>query len=678
MARESRCRGAVGSARLVALLLALSVPAHAQLTTELSEQSIAVGERVSLLITIDHEEPADVDVPTLSLPGVRVVEGPTIRPVSILTTTGRDRAVEVRFVLEATDAGRYVLPPTEVRVAGQSYLTTPRLLTIGELRNRSSVPFLARWVGSDRSPFVGEAGVYALEVYNVTDYLYPSSVSLGSAQNAIFEEIQGLGSIEQYTVDGVTLYAIPVAVFMVTPSEPGTMRLPEAEIVVESLRAVAAPRSIEVRELPPAVEQSGAVGAFVYTVQLEPMTFPRAETAQLRIRVSGSGNLHFLAIPEPEFTGFVIEREEYRSSFVPAERGYQGVTERVLTLRPTGTDGHTISAPDLVYLNPDRDRVLRMSARTLTPTIVETNQPVDASGEELTIELLDRSEIASMERRIWYDDPVAYGGLVPGLLVLVASRIWKRRHVTAVVFIACATLLLTDAYSDRLPWTDIDRGLRSHDAGDITGAVSAFETAFRAVPDSPGVNHNLAVLYFQTGDVPRSVLAAREAIRLAPFSRRSRELLDTVEQWAGINQTVPPPHLVHPDLFFLVLAVLVNALFVGIALTRRRRRARSVIAAGLVILLVSGALAGLVVTAVGHERRLGVVLDDVTLRRIPGSNAAGWLPVQSGAAVRVLARHRDSLLVQTVLGLEGWVDLQDLLWPGLPSRSPTRYPADGL
>ena len=678
MARKSRCRGAVRSTRLVALLLALCAPAHAQITTELSEQSIAVGERVSLLITIDHEEPADVGIPVLDLPGVRVVEGPTIRPVSILTATGRERAVEVRYVLQATNAGRYVLPPVEVRVAGQTYLTTPRLLTIGETRNRNSVPFLARWVGSDRSPHVGEAGVYTLEVYNVTEYVYPSSVSLGPVQNAILEEIQGLGSIDQYTVDGVTLYAIPVAVFMATPSAAGTMRLPEAEIVVESLRAIAAARSVEVRELPPAVEQSGAVGAFAYTMHLEPMTFPRAETAQLRVRVSGSGNLHFLAIPEPELTGFVVEREEYRSSFVPTERGYQGVTERVMTLRPTGTDGHTISAPDLVYLNPDRDRVLRMSARRLSPTIVETYQPVDASGEELTIELLDRSTIASMERRVWYNDPVAYGWLVPGLLVLVASRMFKRRHAAAIVLIACGALMLTDAYSDRLPWADIDHGLNSHAEGDISGAIAAFEAAFRAVPDSPGVNHNLAVLYFQAGDVPRSVYAAREAIRLAPLSQRSRLLLETVERWAGIDRTVPPPHLVHPDFFFFVLAAVVNALFAGIALTRRRRHARSVIAGGLLVLLLSGALAGLGVTAIGHEQRLAVVLGDVTLRRIPGADAAGWLPVQDGAAVRVIARHGDSLLVQTVLGLEGWVGLQDLLWPGLPSMSAPRHSAGGL
>ena len=677
MARKPRRGRSFRPSGLVALLFALASAAHAQIATELSEQAIAVGERISFLITIDHEEAADVDVAPLSLPGVRVVEGPTIRPVSILTATGRQRAVEVRFVLEATDAGRYVLPPTEVRVAGQSYLTTPRLLTIGERRNRTSVPFLARWVGSDRSPFVGEAGVYSLEIYNVTDYLYPSSVSLGPAQNAIFEEIQGFGSIDQYTVDGVTLYAIPVAVFMVTPSEPGTMRLPEAEIVVDSLRAVAAARTIEVRELPAAVEQSGAVGAFAYTVNLEPMTLARTETAQLRVRVSGAGNLHFLAIPQPELTGFVVEREEYRSSIVATDRGYEGVTERVLTLRPTGTEGHEIVSPDLVYLNPDRDRVLRMSARTLSPAVLDPHQPVDASGEDLTIELLDRVQIASMERRIWYDDPVSYGWLVPGLLAFVASRIWKRRHVAAVVLMAFGALVLTDAYSDRLPWADIDRGLRRHEQGDTSGAISAFERALRAAPDSPGVNHNLSALYFQAGDVPRSIFAAREAIRFAPFSARSRALLETVEHWAGIHRTVPPPHLVHPDVFFFALALLVNGLFAGIAFTRGRRRARCIIAGGLVLVLVVGALGGLVASAIVHERQLGVVLDDVTLRRIPGSGAAGWLPVESGAAVRVVARHQDSLLVQTVLGLEGWVDVQDILWPGIPSaRTVRNLPGD--
>ncbi len=683
MVRKPRNRRHHRSARLVVCLLGICVGAHPQVThaqvthgrvtTELSEQSLAVGERVTLLLTVDYEEPADVDVPELTVPGLRVVDGPTIRPVSLLTDTGRERAVEIRYVLEAATAGRFVLPATEVRVAGQLFLTEERLIAIGERQNRNRVPFLARWTGPSGAPSAGEARVYAVEIYNVPDYLYPSSVSVGSPQNAIVEEVPGLGSIARYTVDGVTLHSIPVAVFMVTPSEPGTMRLPEVEIIAESLRAVAPATTINVRALPESVRPSGAVGELDYAVQLDPTTLLRSESAVLRIRVSGRGNLHFLAIPEPQITGFLVEHEETRGSFIPTEGGYEGFVELVMRLRPTSADRHGVEPADLVFYDPSRAQVHRLGAAPIGVTVQDINVPVDDSGAEVALELLGREEIASMERRIWYRDPLAYGWFAPGILAFVAGRIWKRRHPVLLVLAALGSLFLTNAVSDRLPWSDIDRGLRRYAEGDLPAAIAAFERCSRAVPDSPGINYNLAVLYFQVGDVPRSVYAAREAIRLNPLADHPRQLLRTVEQWAGIERTVAPPHHVHPDLMFLVLAILVNLLFVGAAFERTRRRARTVIVGIFVVFLIGGAVAGLVATAIGHEQQVGVVREDVTLRRIPGSDAAGWLPVSSGAAVNVLARHGNSLLVQTVLGLEGWVDLDEILWHGVPAFSVLRY-----
>ncbi len=678
MACKPRNRRTHRSARLVVCLFAISVVAHAQVTTELSEQKLAVGERVSLLLTVDHEEPADVSIPTLVAPGLRVVEGPTVRPVSILTDTGRERAVEIRFVLEATTAGRFVLPPTEVSVAGQLYLTEERLVSIGERQNRNRVPFLARWAGPSGAPFAGEARVYTLEIYNVPDYLYPSSIAVGSPQNAIVEEVQGLGSISQYVVDGVTLYAIPVAVFMVTPSDAGTMVLPEAEITGETLRAVAPARTISVQGLPEAVRASGAIGVFDYSVQLDPASFLRSESAVLRVRVAGRGNLHFLALPEPQITGFLVEHEDTRSSLVATERGYEGYVERVLRLRPSAADRHVVDPGDFAFYDPVRMQVRRLDASTIVPTIQDVNLPIDDSGDGVAIEPLGRDQIASMERRNWYRDPLSYGWLVPGLLTFIASRIWRRRHVAILVLAALGALLLVDAVSDRLPWTHIDRGLRRYAEGDLPAAIAAFERASRATPDSPGINHNLAVLYFQVGDVPRSVYAAREAIRLAPFADQPRALLRAVEQWASIERTVPPPHHIHPDLMFLVLAILVNLLFLGAASQRVHRRARSVIAAVFVLLLIGATVSGLVLTAVGHEHQVGVVRDGVTLRRIPGSDAAGWLPITSGAAVDVLARHENSLLVRTVLGLEGWISLDEILWHGAPGFPVTRYRGFGL
>ncbi len=672
MVCEQGIRRLARSAGLVALLLVAPV-VHAQLETELSEQAIAVGERVSYVITIDHEEPSDVSVRPPDFPGVRVVEGPTVRPVSVLAGSARERAIEVRFTLEATDAGRYVLPAVPVTVAGQPYRTAERLLEIGQRTSRSNVPFLARWSGPERSLYVGEAAVYSLEIYNVPEYLYPSSIAMDTPGDAIFEEVQGLGTIDQYEVDGVTLYAIPVAVFVVTASQEGELVLPDARVATATLSATAPERRIDVRALPAPVEASGAVGSFTYDVDLTPVSLLENETARLRIRVSGAGNLHFLVLPEPDITGFQVEQDETSSTLAATERGYEGSTERVLTLRPTESDVPRIDPGSFVSLDPSSGDVVRHSAPVIEPTVRAINEPLTPEADGLAFEPLRAAEIAAMERRIWYDDPLAYGWLVPGLLVFVASRFWKRRDAASLVLVAFASLLLVDAVSDRLPWDAIERGLTRYDEGNIPWSIYAFEDAARIAPESPAVNYNLAVLHFKAGDAPRAAFAAREAIRLAPFSDRSRELLGAIEAREGIERSVPPPHLVHPDVFFVSLAVLVNGFFVGLALLRSSRRGWTVIAGILVGVLVLGSLGGLAASAVRHETQVGIIRDDITLRRVPGAGGGGWLPVEGGAAVRIVARHGDSVLVRNVLDLEGWVEITDLIWKESPIGSLVRY-----
>ncbi|MFW5789257.1 MAG: BatD family protein [Spirochaetota bacterium] len=660
------------SAGLVIVLLAAPL-AHAQLTTELSEQAIAVGERVSYVISIDHEEPSDVSVEPPELPGVRVVEGPSVRPVSVLTGSERRRAVEVRFTLEAVTAGRYVLPAISVTVAGQPHLTAERLLEIGERGDRSSVPFLARWTGPERPLHVGEAGVYALEIYNVPEYVYPSSITLDTPGDAIFEEVQGLGTIDRYEVDGVTLYAIPVAVFVVTASQEGDLVLPEARIAGEASAATAPQRRVDVRPLPTQVEQVGAVGTFSYEVDLSPMEILENETTQLTVRVSGVGNLHFLVLPEPEIVGFQVESDETTSSLTPDGRGYSGSIERVFTLRPIEAETRRIVPAPFVSLDPATERVVRDQPDHIVPTVRTINEPPSLEAEGITFEPLRADELAAMERRTWYDDPLAYGWLVPGLFVFVASRIWKRRQTVAVLVVAFGSLLLVDAVSERLPRDAIERGLERYDEGNVPWAIYAFEEASRVAPDSPGINYNLAVLYFTSGDVPRASFAAREAIRLSPFSVRARELLEAIETNEAIERSVPPPHIVHPDAFFVSLAVLVNGFFVGMSVLRSSQRGWTVIAGILVGVLVAGSIGGLVASAIRHEHQVGVIREDVTLRRVPGEEAGGWLPIDRGAAVVVVAHHGDSVLVRNVLGLEGWVDLTDLIWSGSPIGSLVRY-----
>ena len=99
MVREPRDRRHNWSARLVAALLLVGTCAVAsgQVLTELSDRTLAVGERLTYTVTIDYEEPADVTTGEVEFEGLTLIDGPTVRPVTILGESDRARRSATRL-----------------------------------------------------------------------------------------------------------------------------------------------------------------------------------------------------------------------------------------------------------------------------------------------------------------------------------------------------------------------------------------------------------------------------------------------------------------------------------------------------------------------------------------------------------------------------------------------------
>jgi hypothetical protein len=630
-----------------------------------------VGEELSYSIVIDHEEPSDVSVRAPQFDGLRLIDGPSIRPVTQFASGVSRRAVEVSFSFIATVPGRFVLPAIPVSVAGQSYLTERHLLEIGSTRDRDQVPFRARWSGPTGPLFVGQSVVYSLEIYNVEEFLYPDSVVIGQAQRAIMEEVQGLGDISRIVVEGFDLYTIPVAVFMVTATESGSLELPPVTIGSSPISVSVPSRAVTVNPLPEAVASTGAVGDLSYSVEASDLSASIGQTLSITQRVTGTGNLHFLSIPELDVSGFQIADEQTRSQLIARENGYSGQVEWVTTLRALSEGPYRITAPPFVSLNPVNRRVERSSSPVLNPQISELRQPnVGTDGVE-SLEPLEPARMQSIDRRVWFDSPFSYGWFIPGVLFFVASRFWKKPPT--LLLIALVGFVLTDALPDSQIYDRADEALRLYESGEVEAAVISLEQVHRSMAASPSLEYNLSVLYFQLGDIPRSVYAAREAVRLAPRRSLPRELLATVEASAGIDRAIAPRHVVHPDVPFAALAISVNSFFVLAAFAARRKRPALLVGQLVIGIVMIVSLAGLIFVAVVHGEQLAIVTTDYDLRRIPSDDSEGWLIVKEGTAVEIVASQDRFVLVRTAFGLEGWVESDGLLWSESPTFFEARY-----
>jgi len=91
--------------------------------------------------------------------------------------------------------------------------------------------------------------------------------------------------------------------------------------------------------------------------------------------------------------------------------------------------------------------------------------------------------------------------------------------------------------------------------------------------------------------------------------------------------------------------------------------------------IIVGLSIGLVIAARVHNDQVGVVLEELSLRRIPSEAAESWLDLPAGTAVDLLTEKDGFVLVRTDVGLEGWVNMDSILWPGNPAISVLRYRA---
>lgn len=76
-------------------------------------------------------------------------------------------------------------------------------------------------------------------------------------------------------------------------------------------------------------------------------------------------------------------------------------------------------------------------------------------------------------------------------------------------------------------------GLASYRLGQIEGAIDAFETSRRLDPDLPDPVYNLAVILFESGDLPRSTALFEEAAQFDEADPRPLEYLGWIDLRAG-------------------------------------------------------------------------------------------------------------------------------------------------
>jgi hypothetical protein len=135
-----------------------------------------------------------------------------------------------------------------------------------------------------------------------------------------------------------------------------------------------------------------------------------------------------------------------------------------------------------------------------------------------------------------------------------------------------------------------------------------------------------------------------------------RELLDWIHRDARLEQPSAVVPAVHPDLFFVAVAVFFGLFCAQLVLVVWKRRGGMVIVLVFLAVLFAASLGGFLYVMGAHQQPVAVVMGEAgALRRIPQAAASTWLTLPEGTSVRVLGVSGHYVLVETGYDVQGWI-----------------------
>lgn len=386
------------------LLLAVANVHAASMTAALERQSISLGESTTLRLRISDAQPNQF--PTIP-PVANLQIQPQGNELSTTIINGRSQTTFVfTYSVTASQEGEFTIPPVQIVVNGQPLTSNPVKLTVAKAVQSSSQQqegaFL-RMTVPKKELFIGEPMIVELLLYfqDAKDLKMPQIQAegflVGQMQRPTQTRTQLRGVIYNVLVfrtvvtpiksgniklgpatsDLVLLFG-PVDFFgRHTRGSPATLTAEAVDLLVHALPEQGKPESF-----------TGAVGKYQVQFTAGPTNLAAGDPITVRTRISGSGNLDTLTLPEQTAWRDFKTYPATTKIETTDPMGLEGVKTFEQVISPV--NGGVKELPGLVfsYFDPEAKRYqtvrqppLRLnvaaSAAAPSPTILaDTNQPV--------------------------------------------------------------------------------------------------------------------------------------------------------------------------------------------------------------------------------------------------------------------------------------------------------------
>lgn len=410
---------------LVVVLTLISTISFAQdvsLIARVSKKTLGENQRLRLEYKINNQEADDFKLPNFK--NFKVVGGPSqsvSNSYSFINGKAKSNFSKTyTYILEPINKGSFVLPVASIMYKGKQIKSNTIKIRVVDPVDLPKNPNDPNYIASqnvkmvvtvsNENPYVGEAiyaeyrlyvnqmGINSFNVDTPPNYEGFWSQALEN-ENPKFKDGTYKGEQWKYATlhkvllipqrkGSLTINAMSADLTIGVPTGRGDFfGNMITKNVQQKLKSVT--RTIKVKALPLAgkpLDFTGAVGDYSYDVSTSRAVFKANESAQIKVKVSGKGNLKLFEIPTIKTpTELEIYEPERKEKISTTSRGLRGSLENAYTVVPQYKGKFIIPTTSFSFFNPKDNKYHTLTSKEIVLDVTQGKEiPVSTSVADAT------------------------------------------------------------------------------------------------------------------------------------------------------------------------------------------------------------------------------------------------------------------------------------------------------
>ena len=386
---------------LVFVLQSFLLLAQTSFTVSVSKNKIGVNEQFSLTFTVNESGDRFV-APDFS--NFSVIAGPSTSSSTTIINGKVSKENSYTYYLRAKKVGIYTIGSASINVKGKTYRSGTSSIQVLQSTPNSSLSnspeakakenvFLELEL-SNSNPYVGEQIIANYKLYFSQDIRSPELLE-NPSYTGFWHEDFDLGEnypLKEVRKNGKSFQVATLKKIVLIPQRSGKLDIASMDLEVPlaiptnqrdffgrrrsrmiNIICSTGNKIIQVKELPSTGKPSnfsGAVGDFEFSTRLDRDSIQTNESAILSMRVSGTGNLRMIDLPEFDIP---IDVEAYEPKFKESiklqKQGLTGFKRVEYLLIPRNRGTYKVNSGSFNYFNPKTKEYVTLDRPSYTLTV---------------------------------------------------------------------------------------------------------------------------------------------------------------------------------------------------------------------------------------------------------------------------------------------------------------------